>query len=69
MAASFTDPVVWHRLSRYQSLLATPRELFDDEEIRQRVAAAASTGAHGATPPAAMGPSNEALTALLGGVG
>ncbi|MDQ1714551.1 MAG: hypothetical protein QOC60_496, partial [Frankiaceae bacterium] len=69
MAASFTDPVVWHRLSRYQSLLATPRELFDDEDIRQRVAAATSTGAHGATPPAAMGPSNEALTALLGEVG
>ena len=70
MSASFTDPVVWHRLSRYQSLLSTPGGLFDDEDIRVRVAVAAcspppSAAPPGATTPAAMGPSNEALEVML----
>ena len=66
MMASFTDPVVWHRLSRYQSLLSTPSELFDDAEIRERVAAVTTAATVSASPATAMGPSNEALTALLG---
>ena len=60
LMASFSDPFVWHRLSRFQSLLAKPSDLYDDPEIRARVAAVETVGL-----PAPVGPTNEELAVLL----
>jgi len=51
VSASAADAYVWHRFARYQSLLATPQELYDDPTLRARVAALTSS-MNAATAPA-----------------
>lgn len=59
-AASFSDPYVWSRLARCQSLLATPNELYNDVTIRERVAQMGSR-----PMPVPAGPTNDDLSAIF----
>jgi 2-polyprenyl-6-methoxyphenol hydroxylase-like FAD-dependent oxidoreductase len=62
VSASLADAYVWHRLARYQSLLATPSDVYDDPIIRQRISQLDSA----AIPfPAPTGPTNEELAKIL----
>ena len=62
VSASLADAYVWHRLARYQSLLATPNDVYDDPKLRERIAQLDSA----AIPlPAPIGPTNEELATIL----
>ena len=62
VSASLADAYVWHRLARYQSLLSTPSDVYDDPKLRERIAQLDSS----AIPfPAPTGPTNEELAQIL----
>jgi 2-polyprenyl-6-methoxyphenol hydroxylase-like FAD-dependent oxidoreductase len=60
IAASTVDSYVWSRVTRYQSLLITPGELYDDDTLRDRIARAGMISL-----PAPAGPTNARLSAIL----
>jgi len=62
VSASLADAYVWQRLARYQSLLATPNELYDDPKLRERIAQINSAPIPFPVP---TGPTNEELAAIL----
>ena len=62
VSASLADAYVWHRLARYQSLLATPNSLYGDPILRERVAQLNSAAI---SLPVPTGPTNEELAAIL----
>ncbi|WP_329214540.1 hypothetical protein OG352_04460 [Streptomyces sp. NBC_01485] len=70
MTAAATDPTVWRGITRMQTSLRTPAEVFADEDFQARLRAAADTPAQSAPPgprPPTHAELSHAIAAAKGG--